>query len=122
MPQPSLGPPFRAFPSYESRTSLEAACSLVVIHLRSKCAARGLITSGFPDTHAHAQQPGSSGGYELPFHAPKHASWSPWTPLDGFTRPASFTYFEALFLLRVRSRRAGLPHFDGRYSRVSSPL
>jgi len=87
-----------------------------------KCAARGLITSGFPDTHAHAQQPGSSGGYELPFHAPKHASWSPWTPLDGFTRPASFTYFEALFLLRVRSRRAGLPHFDGRYSRVSSPL
>jgi hypothetical protein len=53
-----------------------------------------------------------SDDYGLPFHAPKHASRLPWTQATELARSASFTHFEALILLRVRSHRPGSPRTD----------
>jgi hypothetical protein len=57
-------------------------------------AARRLVTTGFPDAHAEAQLPGSPGDYELPFHEPRPASRSLWTPNTGAVS------FRQLHLLR----------------------
>jgi hypothetical protein len=118
------GSPFRVFPSEESRAPLEAAfpCSLVVIHRRAGRRLPGLVTAGFADSHAFTQLPGSPDDYGLPFHAPKRASRSPWTQATELTRSASFTHFEALILLRVRSRRPELPQTNGRSSPGLPPL
>jgi hypothetical protein len=53
--------------------------------------------------------------YGLPFHAPKHASRPPWVQTTELARSASFTHFEALILLRVRSHSPGSP-------RANTPL
>ena len=108
--------PFRVFPSQESRAPLEAA--LLPCGHPPACwtPPPGSFTVGFPDAHAFARLPGSPDDYRLPFHAPKHASRSPWTQATVIDRSASFTHFEALILLRVRSRQPGLPQTDGRSS------
>jgi hypothetical protein len=104
-------PPFRVFPSQESRTPLGATCSPVVIH---ECA----------ETH-----------YEVPcrhrFHRRLRSRRTRLVPRDGYERPfrsseetlpscsgphiaepsrsTRFTYFEAFILLRVRSHRPKFP-------------
>jgi hypothetical protein len=61
--------------------------------------------------------------YGLPFHAPKHASRSPWTQATELARSASFTHFEALILLRDRPHRPGLPQANTPFlSWASAPL
>ena len=62
------------------------------------------------------QLPDSPDDYELPFHAPKCASRSLWIQAPEPSRSDSFIRFEALLLLRVRSRRLELPRDDGRSS------
>jgi hypothetical protein len=86
-------------------------------------AARDLITARFTDSHAFTQLPGSPDDYELPFVAPErtlpgHPGSQPPEPI----RSASFTCFEAFFLLRVRSHWIGLPLTSGRSSLEFQPL
>lgn len=52
IPLPFVGPPFRVFPSQESRTPLEAASSPAVIHPRASGYASDLVTARFRDSHA----------------------------------------------------------------------
>jgi hypothetical protein len=61
--------------------------------------------------------------YALPFHVPKHASWSPWG-LDGKpSRSTSFTYFEALIPPQVRSAPIRVaPSRPSLLSRAFAPL
>jgi hypothetical protein len=78
---------------------------------------RRLITAGFTDARAEARLPGSPTDYELPFHEPKPASWSPWVPSHGTVQ------FRQLHLLRSVppssspfAAPAGLPTDTGRCS------
>jgi hypothetical protein len=77
-------PPFRVFPSqkiaYASRRNLAPLRSSSGVLRRTT---RVLVTGGFPDVHAFTQLPGSPADYELPFHAPRRASWSPWVSCRG---------------------------------------
>lgn len=59
-----------------------------------ECTVLRLITSGFTDSHAFAQLPGSPSDYELPFDEPKLASRSFWA------RDSGITPFRQLHLLR----------------------
>jgi hypothetical protein len=66
--------------------------------------ARGLITASFPDAHAFTQLPGSSDDYGVPFR--KQECSLPGSLGSRTVKPphsASFTYFEALLPLRIRS-------------------
>jgi hypothetical protein len=89
-------PPFRVFPSREiadaSRRSLAPLRLSTNVRRR---VVRVLVTCGFPDVHAFTRLPGSPAGYELPFHAPKRASRSPWVSPRRTARSAGFTRFEA---------------------------
>jgi hypothetical protein len=79
-------PPFRVFPSQQ--VAYASRRSLAPLRLSSgvqKCTTRVLVTCSFPDAHAFTRLPGSPAGYELPFHAPKHASRSPWGSRRGTT-------------------------------------
>jgi hypothetical protein len=58
---------------------------LVVILRRAWTHDSSPFTCGFADVHAFTQLPGSPAGYELPFHAPKHASRLPWVSRRGTT-------------------------------------
>jgi hypothetical protein len=69
-----------------------------------------------------ARLPDSPDDYGLPFSAPRRASWSPWGRAAEPPRSASFTRFEALILLRVRSRRRESPRAAGRSSPGFLPL
>jgi hypothetical protein len=69
----SWDPPFRAFPSQRSRTSLEAAGSLAVIHRRAVARWTSPFAGRFPDVHARARLPGSPIDYGLPFRVPRLA-------------------------------------------------
>jgi len=60
--------------------------------------------------------PDSPDDYGLPFSAPRRASRSPRGRAAEPPRSASFTRFEALILLRVRSRRRESPRAAGRSS------
>jgi len=60
---------FRAFPSQGSRAPLEAASSPAVLHRGPGRDSQRLVARGFPDSHAHAQSPGSPTNYGLPFRA-----------------------------------------------------
>jgi len=80
-------------------------------------AARGLITSGFPDVHARkrsclvppkAMSSVSTSRSPLPRHPGPRTTEPP--------RPANFTHFEVLIPLRVRSRRPERTRVGGRYS------
>jgi hypothetical protein len=44
-------PPFRGFPSQESRTPLGATCSHAVVHRCSGTRSRGLVAASFADSH-----------------------------------------------------------------------
>jgi hypothetical protein len=101
--------PFRVFPSQESCTPLEATSSLVVIHRR---AGRRLLDLSPPVSPTPTPSRGclaSPASYGLPFHAPRPASRLPWIQVTELARSASFTHFEALLLLRVRSCRPESP-------------
>lgn len=50
-------PPFRGFPSRGASTSLEATCSLAVIHPRAETHGSTLVTAGFADAHTFVQLP-----------------------------------------------------------------
>jgi hypothetical protein len=79
-------PPFRVFPSQQ--VAYASRRSLAPLRLSSgvrKCTTRVLVTGSFPDVHAFTQLPGSPADYGLPFHAPKHASRSPWVSRRGTT-------------------------------------
>jgi len=82
-----------------------------------------LITAGFFDARARAQLPDSPDDYELPFVEPEGSlpGCSGAKRRNSF-RSASFTCFEALILLRVRSHRPELPRAGGRSSPGFSPL
>jgi hypothetical protein len=105
-------PPFRAFPSQEiaslSRGSLAPLQLSTGVLGRT---ARALVTSGFADSHALTQSPGSPRGYGLPFRVPRHASRSPWRTSCG-TAP-----FRQLHLLRSFS-----PSRESVHNRIGSPL
>jgi hypothetical protein len=77
-------PPFRVFPSqkiaYASRRSLASLWLSSGVLRRTT---RVLVADGFPDAHAFTQLPGSPADYGLPFHAPRHASRSPWVSRRG---------------------------------------
>jgi hypothetical protein len=85
-------------------------------------ASRTLSPPVSPTPTLLTQLPGSPADYGLPFHAPRRASWSPWVQAAEPLRSASFTRFEALILLRVRSRRLELPRAAGRSSPGFLPL
>jgi hypothetical protein len=87
-------PPFRAFPSQGSRSSLEVAGSLAVIHRCAEVRCALPFTPGFPDFHAFTQLPGSPSDYGLRFNKPRLVSLSSWALLSGFTS------FRQLHLLR----------------------
>jgi hypothetical protein len=120
---PGIPLPFRVFPSQKSRTPLGATCSLAVIHQRAGALLPGPCCRRFRRRPRFlAQLPDSPADYGLPFHAPKHASRSPWVQAAESLRSASLTRFEALILLRVRSHRLELPRDDGRSSLGVAPL
>jgi hypothetical protein len=80
-------PPFRVFPSQESRTPLGATCSLAVVHERAGTRLPGPCYRRFRRLpRSHAQSPDSPDGYGLPFAHPRARSRSPWTP-SGRTVP-----------------------------------
>jgi hypothetical protein len=56
---------------------------LVVVLQRAETHDSSPFACGFPDVHAFTQLPGSPADYELPFHAPKHASRLPWVSRRG---------------------------------------
>jgi len=124
VPQPSWDPPFRVFPSQKSRTPLGATCSPAVLHQHSVTHSPGSYHHRFRRLpRSHTRSPGSPGDCELPFGSsedspPGHPGLRTAEP----SRPTSFVYSEALFLLRVRSRRTRLPCHDGRYSPGLLPL
>jgi len=78
-----------------------------------------LVTAGFRDARALTQLPASSDDYELPFGEPEGSP-----PVRSGSkrrnpfRSVSFTCFEALILLRVRSRWPELPRANGRSSEL----
>jgi hypothetical protein len=78
---------------------------------------RRLVTAGFgrlPRSHAVAWLPPAT----MSSLSPRRSA-TPGRPGPRSVEPsrsATFTCFEALILLRVRSRRVGLPLLDGRYS------
>lgn len=80
MPQPFVGffLPFRVFPSQEIAAPLSRPHAS--LQLSTDVPSRNDLspfTADFSDFHAFTQLPGSLDDYELPFHAQKHASWSP---------------------------------------------
>jgi hypothetical protein len=80
-------PPFRVFPSQESRTPLGATCSLAVVHERAGTRLPGPCYRRFRRLpRSHAQSSDSPDGYGLPFAHPRARSRSPWTP-SGRTVP-----------------------------------
>jgi hypothetical protein len=114
--------PSESFP-HSSRAPLSgphAPLQLSTDVLRRCC--QDLVTAGFLDARALTRLPDSPDDYRFPFHAPRHASRSPWVQAAEPSRSASFTYFEAFILLRVRSRYRGLPHANGRSSPGFLPL
>jgi len=111
MPQPFLGPPFRAFPSLESRAPLEAASSPAVIHRRAESRRLGPYHRRFPRLPpARARScltpPTTMSSLSTPpkRRFPLTLGTLPPEPI----RSASFTHLEALFLQRVRSRSPGV--------------
>jgi hypothetical protein len=117
-------PPFRVFPSQQ--VAYASRRSLAPLRLSSgvqKCTTRVLVTCSFPDVRAFTQLPGSPAGYELPFHAPKHASRSPWVSRRGTTRSTSITRFEASIPpASPFATGSGLPSPTGRYPPGFLPL
>jgi hypothetical protein len=115
---------FRDFPSQKSQTPLEihsAPVWLSTAVLKRRLPV--LVAAGFSDVHAFTQLPGFSTDYGLPFHAPERTlPGQPGSERRNSFRFASFTHFEALILLRVRSRRLELPLACGRSSPGFSPL
>jgi hypothetical protein len=100
--------PFRGFPSQKSRAPPRAACSLAVIHRRAEWPPPAPYHRRFPRLpRCWAQLPDSPDDYGIPFHALE--STLPGPPGPKRRNPScsvSFTRFEALILLRVRSRSA----------------
>jgi hypothetical protein len=104
VPQPFLGSPFRAFPSQRARTPLEATTPLQLSTRVPERTARDLVATGFTDAHAFTQLPGSPDDYRLPFR--KLYCSLPGCPESQAVKPlhsASFTCFEVLLPLRIRS-------------------
>jgi hypothetical protein len=99
-------PPFRAFPSQRSRTSLEAASSLAVIHRCAETRRPQPYHPRFrrlPRFHAVAWFPPRTMSSLFPSRSsvPGHSGLRTTEP----PRSASFTYFEAFLPLRVRSQQ-----------------
>lgn len=67
MPQPFLGPPFRAFPSQQVSDLSRSPNSHAVIHQPAELRASEPFSQGFRDAHAFAQLPASSSAYGVPF-------------------------------------------------------
>jgi hypothetical protein len=103
----SWDPPFRVFPSQRARTPLGATYSLAVIHQRSETHHSRTCCPRFrrrPRLHAVAWFPR---GLWAPF--PQTECSLPGCPGSRTAkrpRPASFTCFEVLFPLRIRSYSA----------------
>jgi hypothetical protein len=115
--------PFRGFPSQKSRTPLGATCSLAVIHRRAKRTPPGPCHRRFHRLPRSRAVAGLPRRLWTPFSpSRRNASRSSWIQETEPFRSASFTYFGALLLLRVRSRRRELPLADGRSSPEFSPL
>jgi hypothetical protein len=77
-------PPFRAFPSQGSRSPLEVASSLAVIHQRAEVSSCLTVHRRFHrPPRRWTQLPGFPGDYGLRFHEPKLASPSTWARLGG---------------------------------------
>jgi hypothetical protein len=104
-------PPFRAFPSQESRTPLGA--TLLPCRHPPTCwdASPGTCHRRFRRLpRSSARSPGSPDAYGFPFDAPEGTPPGPPGPRAAKpSRSARFTDFEALILLRVRSHRHRFP-------------
>jgi hypothetical protein len=109
--RPGLRSPSELSPRKESRTPLEAASSLAVIHRRAETHPRPPCHRRFRQTPTlkRTRLPASPDDYEVPFHAPKHASRFPWTSAGVIARCDDFTRFEALFLPASPFRQLELP-------------
>jgi hypothetical protein len=116
-------PPFRAFPSQRALAPLEATCSLAVRSPACRTHRSRPFAAGFRRLpRARRSRLASPADYELPFHGAR--------PLPGCSGPrtalavlaAGFVHLGALFPLRIRSRRSGLPRPDGRCSPGFLPL
>jgi hypothetical protein len=85
-----------------------------VIHRRAETRASPPYRPWFHRRPRPARPPGSPNDYELPFHEPKPASWSPWvsSPRNRFVPPASPTSKRHSLFESVR-RQGGSPHQDG---------
>jgi hypothetical protein len=114
----------KAFPSRRSRTPLEATllpCSYPPACEDAPPEPLSPPLSPTPTLSRVCLDPCDD--YALPFHVPKHASWSPWS-LDGKpSRSTSFTYFEALIPSQVRSAPIRVaPNRPSLLSRAFAPL
>jgi len=124
VPQPFVGFLLQRFPLAEIAHPLEPLCSRVVIHRRAGPPSSRPYCRWFP------RRPRLRALAWFP-----HRLWAPFPRSPKGTLPghsgselrnslhsASFTHFEALILLRIRSRRPELPRADGRFSPGFSPL
>jgi hypothetical protein len=104
-------PPFRAFPSQKSRTPLGATLLPCRYPPTDWDASPGSCRRRFRRLpRSSAQSPGSPDAYGLPFGTPEDMPPGPPGPRAAKpSRSASFTDFEALILLRVRSHRHRFP-------------
>mgnify|MGYP003571953812 CR=1 FL=1 len=85
---------------------------------------RGLVTARFTDFHAFTQLPGSPNGYGFPFRSSEDVlPGRPGSRAAEPSRSASFTHFEALFLLASPFSPARVaPRWLSLLSWTSSPL
>jgi hypothetical protein len=116
--------PSERSPRPGSRTPLEAASSLAVIHRRPATYHPPPFAAGFPDARV-ARRGGLVPPATMGSLSARRAGALPGRPgprAAGPSRPARFTRFEALLPLRVRSHRSGLPRAGGRCSPGLLPL
>jgi len=104
VPQPFLGFPFSVFPSQKARTSLEATAPLQLSTRLPRRAAFALSPTLSPTStpKRSCQDPKPTMSY-LSANPEGSTSRSLWARAANPPRSASFTCFEAFFLLRVRS-------------------
>jgi hypothetical protein len=117
-------PPFRAFPSQGSRSPLEVASSLAVIHRRAEMSLGLAVHRWFHRLPRRwTQSPGFPSDYGLRFHEPRLVFPSTWAWLSGahLVPPASPTS-EPSSPCETVPAASGCPSVAGRFSPGFLPL